>query len=99
MWNSCVSVRAKNLTVEQILDEIFAGQGISYKVMDDYLVLLSPDKKIKEIESVSQQQKSISGTVTDESGQPLPGVTVLVKGTYTGNGYQCRWELFHFKCS
>jgi TonB-dependent starch-binding outer membrane protein SusC len=30
------------------------------------------------------QQSVISGTVTDESGQPLPGVTVVVKGTTQG---------------
>jgi TonB-dependent starch-binding outer membrane protein SusC len=32
----------------------------------------------------AQQQKTISGKVTDESGEPLPGVTVLVKGTTLG---------------
>ncbi|MEJ7662046.1 MAG: carboxypeptidase-like regulatory domain-containing protein [Hymenobacter sp.] len=26
----------------------------------------------------------ITGTVTDEKSQPLPGVTILVKGTTTG---------------
>jgi TonB-dependent starch-binding outer membrane protein SusC len=31
-----------------------------------------------------QQQPAISGTVTDSSGQPLPGVTVVVKGTTQG---------------
>ncbi|MCK0146234.1 TonB-dependent receptor [Arenibacter sp. F26102] len=31
-----------------------------------------------------QAQQIISGTVADESGQPLPGVNVLVKGTTTG---------------
>ncbi len=30
------------------------------------------------------QQNSISGTVTDESGEPLPGATVLIKGTTNG---------------
>src|SRR5690606_5643347 len=30
------------------------------------------------------QQKSVSGTVSDESGLPLPGVNILVKGTTTG---------------
>lgn len=30
------------------------------------------------------QEKNISGTVSDESGMPLPGVAVLVKGTSTG---------------
>jgi len=30
------------------------------------------------------QQKTVSGTVTDEAGQPLPGVTIVVKGTTNG---------------
>nr|WP_319509564.1 TonB-dependent receptor [uncultured Draconibacterium sp.] len=34
--------------------------------------------------SVSQQQKSVSGTVSDDTGQPLPGVTVIIKGTTNG---------------
>ncbi|MBQ6286485.1 MAG: carboxypeptidase-like regulatory domain-containing protein, partial [Bacteroidales bacterium] len=34
--------------------------------------------------TVSAQQKSISGTVKGEDGQPIPGVTVMIKGTSTG---------------
>jgi len=30
------------------------------------------------------QQKTISGNITDESGAPVPGATVIVKGTSTG---------------
>ncbi|GIJ96656.1 SusC/RagA family TonB-linked outer membrane protein [Capnocytophaga stomatis] len=33
---------------------------------------------------VQQQTKKVSGTVTDASGVPLPGVSVLVKGTSVG---------------
>ena len=79
-----VSVKANGATVEQILDELFVDEGISYKVMDDNLVLLSPDKSISNIEPVAAQQKSLTGKVTDESGLPLPGVTVLIKGTTNG---------------
>jgi len=32
----------------------------------------------------AQQQKSVSGKVTDTNGQPLPGVTIVIKGTTTG---------------
>jgi TonB-dependent starch-binding outer membrane protein SusC len=35
-------------------------------------------------ETVSQQQKSVSGKVTDNSGNTLPGVSVVIKGTSTG---------------
>lgn len=33
---------------------------------------------------VQQQQSAVSGQVTEESGVPLPGVTVMVKGTFNG---------------
>ncbi len=83
-----VTVKANDETVEQILDEIFKDEGISYKVLEDYLILLSPKNKafemIGEKITATQQQHSISGTVTDESGQPLPGVTVVVKRTTQG---------------
>jgi TonB-dependent starch-binding outer membrane protein SusC len=36
------------------------------------------------VTGVYAQQRSISGTVTDETGQPLPGVTVVVEGTTIG---------------
>jgi len=78
-----VTVKANGATVDQILDELFVEQGISYKVMDDNLVLLSPDANIRDIASVSQQ-KSVSGKVTDNLNQPLPGVSVIIKGTNHG---------------
>lgn len=34
--------------------------------------------------TVYAQQRSVSGKIVDESGQPLPGVTVVVKGTTNG---------------
>ncbi len=80
-----VTINAKEATVEEILDEIFSGKGITYKVMDDDLIVLSPEKKSTESSLVSgQQQSKIAGTVTDDGGQPLPGVTVVVKGTTQG---------------
>jgi len=36
------------------------------------------------LSSAGWAQRSINGTVSDESGQPLPGVSVVVKGTATG---------------
>ncbi len=79
-----VSVKANNATVEQILDELFEGEGINYRVMEDYLVLLSPENLSADNIKMLQQQNTVTGKVTDESGQPLPGVTVLIKGTTQG---------------
>jgi TonB-linked SusC/RagA family outer membrane protein len=54
--------------------QIFANDAYSQETR------LSPDYLSEEI----VQQNSISGTVSDESGNPLPGVTVLFKGTTNG---------------
>ncbi len=42
-----------------------------------------------------QQQKTVSGTVTDKQGQPLTGVTIVVKGTTTGTvtGFDGNYKL------
>src|SRR5690606_33606344 len=45
--------------------------------------LLTPELKKEEIMAVFQQ-RVVSGKVTDFAGQPLPGVTVTVKGSAQG---------------
>ncbi len=77
-----VSLNTQNATVEEILKNIFSGQGISFEVMEDNLILLSPEVRKKAL--ASEQQKSVTGKVTDTFGQPLPGVTVVLKGTTHG---------------
>lgn len=74
----------QDATVEQILDEIFAGQGISYKVMEDNLILLTPAVNLQGTGFLALQQNEVTGTVTDVEGTPLPGVTVVIKGTTRG---------------
>ena len=39
---------------------------------------------ISSISLFAQQDKTITGKVTSETGETLPGVTVMVKGTTTG---------------
>lgn len=51
---------------------------------EQHTTLTSPDVLNKESQVAVKQQTSVSGTVSDESGAPLPGVTVTVKGTITG---------------
>ncbi|MEN8118475.1 MAG: TonB-dependent receptor, partial [Bacteroidota bacterium] len=48
------------------------------------LILVQSKNTKTNSEIVSQQQNPISGKVTDDTGEPLPGVTVLIKGTTQG---------------
>jgi TonB-linked SusC/RagA family outer membrane protein len=76
--NRIVNVSCTDQKITEILNDIFKGVGVTYEIQDRHIILKSSS------EQISQQQKSISGKVTDSSGAPLPGVSVVVKGTTTG---------------
>ena len=77
-----VSVNNKNQKIDQVLKSLFEGTNVKYVIKDRFIVL-TDSKSSGDVFDV-MQQKSVSGIVTDESRVPLPGVTVVVKGTTTG---------------
>lgn len=83
-----IDLNVEKETVEKILEKLFAGQDVLFDVRQDNLILIKT--RIAQAQAnrgsfgTSQQQKTLSGTVTDQTGQPLPGVTVVVKGTMQG---------------
>lgn len=76
-----VDVELTNKPVEDILESIFDGSNIQYKVIGRQ-ILLSDAAEAAEV--FQQKQKAVTGKVTDTSGMPVPGVSVIVKGTTTG---------------
>ena len=74
-----VSLKVVNRSLDQTLNELFKNTGIIYKVYNRQIVL-SPANNA----DLSQQTRNLSGRVTDSSGQALPGVTVIIKGTTMG---------------
>jgi len=78
-----VTVELENATIQQVLDAGFAGQNVGYDVYDRQIVIHKADK-LRLPAQLAQQQRTVTGVVTDQSGQPLPGVTVVVKGTTQG---------------
>ena len=77
--NRNVSISAENQNIETVLKSLFTGTDVAYVVKDRIIVLTTP-----EVSQAESQQRAITGTVTDEADLPLPGVTVLVKGTTQG---------------
>lgn len=75
-----VDVNVTDMRVPEILGLLFEGSDVTYSIVGRQIVLTNEGLKFTE----SQQQKTITGTVLDDSGQPLPGVTILVKGTTQG---------------
>jgi len=77
--NKKVVVSLKDATINQILDEALRGENVSYDVYERQVVIRKASDVI-----LSQQKKDISGTVKDVTGAPIPGATLLVKGTTIG---------------
>ena len=68
---------------DEVLKSICAQSNVDYEVRDRQIIL--KEKVI--VLSLDQQQpqkKEISGIVKDSKGGPIPGATVLVKGTTIG---------------
>lgn len=77
-----INIQVTDETINNVLDKIFSGQNIKYVITEKNLIIINPNDNNFKLNNA--QQKSISGKVTDSSGAPLPGVTVLVKGTSNG---------------
>lgn len=82
--NSTVSINVKDEKVQDVLLQLFADKSISFLVKDRQIVL-SPSSVNSGNDTSQQKIKSVSGKVSDQSGGSLPGVSVVVKGTTTGN--------------
>ena len=77
-----VDITIEDEKVDKILTRLFDKNEVDYLIKDRYIVL-TPVGGNAEL-FAEQQQPAVSGTVTDDSDQPLPGVTVVVKGTTQG---------------
>lgn len=76
-----ISVSVKNKTIDQVLDAVFEDTNVQY-VISDRQIILTLDAA-NDFFAINQQRK-VSGKVTETNGMPLPGVTVVVKGTTVG---------------
>lgn len=83
-----VSIHVTNASIEEALNECFKNQPLTYSILDKIIVV-----KAKPTEPVAMQALAvlpavplniISGTVKDEKGNPLAGVSVVLKGTNKG---------------
>ncbi len=79
-----VTVDMKKSNIEQILNVAFLETGLSYELIDRHIIVKNTRSNTSFGDISKAQQNAITGTVTDDSGQPLPGVTVVVKGTTQG---------------
>lgn len=71
-------LNVENTPVLAALDRLFLHTELTYKALDNHLVVVIPR------EEADRRDITVKGVVTDEKGTPLTGVSVRVKGTNNG---------------
>ncbi|MDR1707090.1 MAG: TonB-dependent receptor [Prevotella sp.] len=79
------NIRALSESVDLLLDRLLKNTDLTYSVNDKYIILkkrniIEKDETLS-VDRVKQNQKKITGQVSDINGDPLVGATVLVKGS------------------
>lgn len=69
-----INVSARKISVPDLLKEVLTRESLGYTITGRQITVKSGEIR----------QRTIQGTVKDAEGVPLPGVSVLVKGTNTG---------------
>jgi len=75
-----VDIAAHKEPIKNVLHEIF-GDEVKIVVYDRQIILTKSDKSAT---AAAMQQQTITGKVTDEKGEPIPGVSVIIKGKTNG---------------
>src|ERR1044072_8132142 len=88
-----VSIKAMQKKLGEVLEELLSPFGISFKLVKDRIILYKssssaladpPGLNVLPVKVEPGPLQEVKGQVTDDKGNPLPGVSVLVKGTSTG---------------
>lgn len=88
-----VSLNAEKAKLSSVLDKLLAPSKIGYRVINEQIVLMVEKAPAKGVEEPSQGAVkeeievpvfTVSGTVSDEKGEKLPGASIVVKGTTNG---------------
>ncbi|MEH6307558.1 SusC/RagA family TonB-linked outer membrane protein [Olivibacter sp. CPCC 100613] len=86
-----ITVQLNNVSVEEALKQVLRPQGLTYQRMDKNIIVSIEDEmqgNVKEptpiVKTGLRQRGQVVGTVRDNKGGPIPGVSVLLKGTNLG---------------
>ena len=78
------TVNADEASLSEVLDALFENSGISYSISGKHIVLTQASADAPKAARAGQNNTPIRGVIRDASGEPLIGVSVVVKGTTRG---------------
>jgi len=80
-----ITINVKNVPLNEVLKQCFSGQPLDYTIIDKTVIIKYTGKPASQLAAPPfTVSNEISGIVTDEKGDPLQGVSVLIKGSSFG---------------
>ena len=79
-----VSLAIQHAPIEQVLEACLENLPITYKIVDRNILFKRDESKTKPRKGHISQPESIKGQVRDSVGNPLSGVSIVIKGTSRG---------------
>ena len=81
-----IHIKSGSWTMEQLLNELSVQAGLSFRRINEDITVKVMDHgtEIPLVDEELSAQVSVSGTITDENGEPLPGATIQEKETTIG---------------
>ncbi|MGC4103458.1 TonB-dependent receptor [Ferruginibacter sp.] len=73
-----ITLDATNKPVTEVLDNLFNNTPLTYRVLANNLVVITPKNVVPD------QDVKVSGRVTNSGGEPVPGVSIKIKGSAVG---------------
>lgn len=85
--NEKVTIRVEQQDLADVLEKLLKPHGLSYEMTDNKIYILHKPVEERMSSGTNQSQQKIlrlSGTVTDETGEPIIGANIVIVGTTTG---------------
>ena len=77
--NRKVSFDSNQTDTDKILEQALEGSGLGFNIVDDQIVIVPKKEVVKQV-----QGGKVRGRITDNTGETLIGVTIVLKGTVNG---------------
>ncbi|QIH32968.1 TonB-dependent receptor [Sphingobacterium sp. DR205] len=91
-----ISLKLENVSLKQALDKVLVENGLTYMIRDNRIIVERLNRSVvkSDNETVKIQKRIVKGTVSDDKGNKLSGVTVKVlHGTATATNEKGEFEI------
>jgi TonB-linked SusC/RagA family outer membrane protein len=79
-----VQLRKGIIPVSKLLEQSLAGTNVNFKLSENNTIIIKENDTTDDSKNIVLQQHQVSGTITNQANQPLPGANILEKGTNNG---------------